>query len=100
MRHKFTDEELSRILSASAAGQIRRFGGIRTDEEGHPFQQGKVCLVQAALNLELDLRPYGGGDTIPERYANASLWFDYDAGVRESWTPQQLLTALERKGYA
>lgn len=80
---KFTDEELSLVLSAADAGQV-----------GY-FIDGKICLVQAALNED---RVFG------EYASNA---YAYDAWLRGDYLVNKrdvnvdtLLPFLEERGMA
>lgn len=87
---KYTDAQLSRILTAHANGELIHGGA--GDKQAYP-----ACLVQCGLEVfnvfEIDnescstyYRAYGG------------LWFDgnYDP----LWTAEQFLTELEKEGLA
>lgn len=83
---KYTDEQLSRILSAAAVSGGLVCGGI--DGPGLP-----CCMVQAA-----DLWGTVFTTTIvdPER----AQWFDTEVSTHEYDDPDAMLRALERKGWA
>jgi len=90
---KFTDEELSRILSAHANGEMRRFGW--DEDERMP---AKVCAVQAAEQVDDE-----GHKSPSYWYKNhprgrAMRWFDknYNPG----WPLGKFLRELERQGLA
>ena len=82
---KYTDDELSRILGASAAGQLRRFGG---DAGSNRF-----CIEQAAL-LAASI------PTSAESWKRAGL---FDGATRRSLPkrdPDRVLAWLEKSGLA
>jgi hypothetical protein len=84
---KFTDEELSRILSAHEGGQLRRQGGWW--DEGAPF----CCVVQAA---KMEPRP----DRAKFGLGLYSIAESFDDGYSPDWTTDQFLAWLESKGAA
>lgn len=81
---KFTDEQLSRVLTAHARG-----GLIRCGEVGAAFP---ACLVQVALECE-----YGLNEQPPDVVAD-SLWFDRN--YERDWSVEMFLCQLEIRGLA
>lgn len=82
---KFTDEELSRILSAAAVpGGLVKFGTRR--RTGIP-----CCVVQAAKASDTG---YGHG------CADVIDWFDWLGTSDLASDPDAMLRALEEKGWA
>ena len=81
---KFTDEELSRILSAHANGELRRYGYC------YGALSPKCCLLQAAYTVN----GYFSGKGEPADIR----WFDetYNAG----WPLGKFLRELEKQGLA
>lgn len=82
---KFTNDELSKILTAHAAEGLTRGG--RYDFTGYP-----CCIIQAAHeigNINL-LQVY------LEELAPIVSWFDYH--YEESWTVDQFLDQLVKQG--
>lgn len=79
---KFTDVQLSRILSAHAGAQLEMGGG------DWALGDYRCCLVQAS-----DLNPF------PSTIHTASQkWFDRE--YNWYWSPDQLLRELELRGWA
>lgn len=81
---KFTDEELSRILSAAAIGGLKSLGTY--GPTGTP-----ACLVQAARSC-FWLESLDDSDK--------ATWFDSSTSERERTDPDAMLRALEQKGWA
>lgn len=81
---KYTDEQLSRILSAAAVGGLEALGRYGP---GLP-----CCINQAAYAIESALDAYWV-------HSDAAGWFD---GVGRCFKndPDALLRALEEKGWA
>lgn len=77
---KFTDEELSRVLSAHAAGLLGGAPGT------------KPCLIQVAKLLVTLTVGYSTED------AAAAWWFDGHYGA--SWSCDEFLAQLEARGLA
>ena len=81
MRYPFTDEQLSRILSAHAAGVL--------EWTGHDPGQHRACAWEAAnAAYDCDESAYGGRN--PLGFMSA-----FDAEFDNDWTPEQLLAWLE-----
>ena len=80
---KFTDEELSRILSAHANDELRPYGNTFA-------RPNKCCVLEAAHTVNGYLS--GKGDS------SVSEWFDdnYNPG----WPLGKFLRELERQGLA
>lgn len=84
----FTDEELSRILSAHVNGEMQRFG------------KGGVCVAQAACGVS-EQSDGLWTEPEPERETfmnNASIWFDRE--YKPDWTTDEFLAQLEAQGWA
>lgn len=79
---RYTDEQLSRILSAHEAGKLRRYGGY-PDEYG---QQSGACVNQAAYLCYGKCEAYA-------RNKRAAEWFDNN--YSRKWTADQLLLYIE-----
>lgn len=82
---RYTDEQLSRILSAHEAGSLKRTGGYVDSDHGP--EAVKACINQAA---------YPGCYYKSEAYCRnptAAYWFDtlYDP----LWTADELLHRIE-----
>lgn len=82
---KYTDEQLSRILSAAAVGGLVRFG-VGGNGGGVP-----CCLVQAAM---CSASGYGHG--LPDHVS----WFDEKCTEEQRSDPDAMLRALEERGWA
>lgn len=84
---KLKSEELSRVLSAHAAGKLRREG---YDPE---FAPRVVCVLQAAHAMD-----EGGliGSTFWD--SDAAEWFD--SKYIRTWTVDEFLRQLEAQGLA
>lgn len=80
---RLTDEELSRVLTAHAAGGLKRAGGY--DSHGYP-----CCIQQARWQL-LNL-PQG------QVFTPVTNWFDHN--YEPSWTVEEFLAQLEARGLA
>jgi hypothetical protein len=86
---KFSDEELSRVLSAVAEGRLH-------ENTAAPTEKTLGCLVQVAINTsEAFYR-----ESI--RDAMAASWFDYQGGrpMARAGDPDAFLSALEERGFA
>lgn len=89
---KFTEAELSRILSAHANGDMRRVGMTKEFPEC-------VCVMQAAYGAKEAGWPGSfdiAKDTLTDKQHAAVAWFDDNYSYY--WTPEQLLTLLEARG--
>ena len=84
---KFTDEQLSRILSASANGRLRRWGRDLEDPDG------TGCINQAAYP-EVDAYPLAAWGY--NRVASAF----FDNRIDDGHDPDELLADLKRVGLA
>jgi hypothetical protein len=91
---KFTDEELSRVLSAHEAGQLQRKG---------KYRDGEACLLAAALPAQNDAAWGWDWGLWHSVFADGELrriyrWFD------ESYSPavtaDEFLRQLEAQGLA
>ena len=88
---RFSDEELSRILSAHCTGDLKRDGASWDVLDGlNP--PTVVCVLQAAFTID-------GYLEIPEPDNNSAeikltTWFD--CNYEKSWTPDELLRKLEQ----
>lgn len=80
----FTNEELSRILSAHAGGQLKRYGA---DWGADNPIAGCVIQVSKMVNNDFNL------DAEP-----IASWFD--TSYYPSWTPTYLLRRIEKRGRA
>jgi hypothetical protein len=89
---KFTEAELSRILSAHANGDMRR--------RGMSFDYPEcVCVMQAAYGALGEKSGFDiAKDLTTAKQQEAVHWFDrtYDS----DWTPEQFLAHLEARGLA
>jgi len=83
----FTDEELSRILSAHAKGELRR-GGLTGSFPN------KCCILQAAYGFS----NYFMGTYNYEKYYKDACWFD--AEYNPGWPLGRFLRELEARGLA
>lgn len=83
----FTDEELSRILSAHAGGQLKRSG-----EDWYDFafygDGYMACIIQAGKCMA-----YAAEAARVDR--DLARWFD--RAYREHWTPARLLREIEKR---
>ena len=84
---KYTDEQLSRILSAADNGRLVRFGSSE-------FSPGYGCIEQTARVI-----PFLYAPTDPETNPDAADWFDREGHVLAS-RPDAMLRALEKRGWA
>lgn len=89
---KFSDEELSRILSHATTGFLGKVG--RSDNE---VRKQSACLVQAAL---ANYDGYTSTKEFPEEYQFVAEWFDNTLYARSNNDPDELLKILEKQGYA
>lgn len=93
---KLSDEELSRVLSAHANGEMTRRGT-------HLSTSGKACVLEVASTLTDDLFYSGSANEWEEwrpctwRYGVAQ-WFD--ANYNPGWPLGKFLRELERQGLA
>jgi len=90
---KFTDEELSMIMSAHDNGRLTRFGYCGKNTEG-------VCVAQAAYGIHEECDGlWAKYDEEQEEFARVtSKWFDFH--YRPSWTTEEFLAQLEAQGWA
>lgn len=93
MSKKFTDEQLSRILSAHANGEMR-CGGM------HQVQPEKVCVMQAAFGVEVsnDGFFFSIAKELTAEQEVSVVWFDDE--YKSKWTTDQFLAQLEAQGLA
>lgn len=91
---KYTDEELSRILSEHAAGQLIRAGSDINWTISGTGQYPVGCVNQAAYNESCSIND----EDIPVFSLNAPMakWFDYK--YETGMTPEDLLHKLEKLG--
>lgn len=85
---KYTDEELSRILTAHEAGGLMRVG-----EEGNLAYP--CCIVQAGLAVTRIASP---ASCISDMVTRGGWWFD--GAYQQYWTTEEFLRQLEEKGLA
>jgi len=78
-----TDEELSRVLTAHEAGGLQRGGNGRV--VGYP-----CCIQQARWSIQ----------KLPTRqvFTDITEWFD--SNYQSTWTADEFLRQLERRGLA
>jgi hypothetical protein len=93
---KFTAEQLSRIMSAHDAGDLKRYGmGLNRE---------CVCVLQAAHGAEAVKNPMWYGTETTFLVANGGYdddivdWFD--ASYDTTWTADEFLAQLEARGLA
>lgn len=88
---KFTDEELSRILSAHEGGQLRRMGEAWCSVYGYLPDGYTACVIQAGKVVhspsEASMHDY-----------DLARWFDRN--YEPAWTASRLLRELEKQGCA
>jgi hypothetical protein len=93
---KFTAEQLSRIMSAHDAGDLKRYG------MGQNGYQECVCVLQAAHGVEPVKNLFGEEATF--LVANGGYdddivdWFDVEYDT--TWTVDEFLVQLEARGLA
>jgi len=94
--NKFTDEQLSRIFSAHANGELRRLGWDDT------MQQAKCCINQAAMGVE-------EFEEMSWKMNKIGLWNGsfldramtfFDAEYNPGWPLGRFLRELEARGLA
>lgn len=86
-KFKFTEEELSRILSAHEAGDLGRLGLC--------YGGDICCVLQAAWGYEEYLK-WAKVSAIGTKKFSVMKWFD--SKYRSFWTADQFLTELEEIG--
>lgn len=86
---KFTDEELSRVLSAHEGGQLV-VGGRLWPRDGECYDTG-CCVIQAASVM---------GDPQDAGHLDDDLATAFDAQYAAKWTTVALLRWLESQGVA
>lgn len=89
---KFTDEELSRVISAHEGGQLRR-RGMLWNEVWHIATDGKLaaCAIQAGKVIAVQFDAM----VMSPRFAMA-----FDANYYGEWSADLLLAWLESQGVA
>jgi hypothetical protein len=89
---KFNDEELSRILSAHANGELRRFGWHDTQ------RVVKCCINQAALGVD-EFEEMVKKGAWQGSFLQRSLGF-FDRNYNPGWPLGKFLRELEKQGLA
>lgn len=86
---RFSDEELSRVLSAVAEGRL--YGNT-----ARPDAESLGCLVQVAINTDEAFYRDSPRDAI------AAGWFDNEGGkeIARAGDPVAFLRALVKRGFA
>ena len=95
MSRKFTDEELSRVLTAHACGGLKSCG--RYDVPAYP-----ACIIQCACAIN-NLSPIEADDGCPKDLIrdtgqSTPSWFDQNYDPR--WTVEEFLEQLREQGLA
>jgi len=88
---KYTDEELSMILSEHAGPGMRR-NGSWSMEPGH------LCIEQVAHNDEAMVYICGHETHAGYGWMSGYAWFD--RRYNGNWTPEEFLAALKHAGLA
>lgn len=95
MRFKFSEEQLSIILSMHVAGKLSQ-GGQEDFGLMFPWEsEGVGCLTQIAFNNPTTLVPK---EMDGEVGGAIQSWFD--GNYNPNWTPERFLQELEKQGWA
>lgn len=92
---KFTEVQLSRILSEHAVGHLIRCGESWSKDSKYirfSYERAHNCCINQAAYVE------GGAYRAGRMNKNASWWFDHN--YCSKWFPEVFLMELKRQGLA